>query len=480
MTRRLFFIIAAVSVIPLPVSAALEYARPRFAFVFVLILALGAIASVAIAAAQWRRIPQDQATGELATPPSRRGVLIAIAVAVVCSVLAVIAFQWRVLRETAIPFTPDVSLRRLEVASSTILNRHYPSNGSVGVPRNSSIFLWFDEPIDRSSIIADHSTSSLADDEPNPAVVRIWADGDPSAPRTLVRARARSNSSATIVAVDPLELLGSSSRSTLVTVELEGIKTIRGRNALGSSNAYRWSFTVAKTQDRIAPRIVNAFPLQGASQVPANAGIQLTWGDPLDPLSFESSLEVLAAGQALDGSWFLAAGERIAEFFPSNPCGFNQCRRQRGCWPFSTIIQARSAAVDTGIYPLRGIRDVHGNLLAPPAQTLVSFRSGNTLHGDALTVARVNPPTDSSGVRSHEEVSAEFSSILKASSLAKDAVRLEGDGEIQVELQSDYGKGNSRVIIRHEPFLPHRALNAILSSDIEDMYQNCFASCIGP
>ncbi|MBI5134732.1 hypothetical protein HZA86_00640 [Candidatus Uhrbacteria bacterium] len=476
-------VIAIVALLmPLPVLAQTAvYVRPTIAIILAMVFGIIAVGCIIKAAQEWsyyRAVPVDGSGVE--QQRSMQPVIIWSIASAVMIAATVIAALWRVSRPlTSAPANIERSQSVGAVKILTI-DRHWPERDASSIPSNSSLYLWFDQSMDRKTIIDDRTTSDLADDLASDRFVRIWQGGSIASPGPLVAARARSNSAATVFALDPLKNLSTGARETKIFVELKGLRTADGQPLFGAEGVYRWSFTVGQSENRNPPMLGETFPRSGSTNVAANAGIQLAWNTMIDPLSFESGLEVRVGKTASEGQWTVAEGERLTEFFPAGRCGQNQCRRDVRCFPFVGAVSVWVRAVDPNSYPRVGVRDFQGNLLPAQSKALVSYSTGQQLNQSTPRIVEVQPSPDSSGIDPNTPVNARFSTILRAGSVDRRSVRLGGDGAWRARVGTNFTAQQSTISITHAPFAAAAVLQGLISSDVEDIYQNCFAQCEGP
>ncbi len=468
---------------PLPTLAADAYARPTLAFVLggmFAFVTIGALIKTIQSARLWREHSQE---GEIDSSADQAQVkhttIIWAVVTLIAGILTIIAFNWRVLRSDSLLPAPLESTERIGGVKVITVDRQYPDRDAVGVARNASIFLWFAQPMDRVTLIDDKGTPDEADDEAAITHVRAWRGGSSTNVGDLITFRARSTPDLKIFAFDPKNPI-SSSGSDKVYVELSGLKNADGQPLFGQEGVYRWSFTFAQNDDRIPPSFQQSFPAQNAIDIPANAGIQLGWSESIDPVSFSSGMKVTNGSVVIPGQWTVAEGERLTEFFPSATCAQNQCRRNMSCFPFGGSIEISTVAVESNRYPRQGIRDFQGNLLGSNVQSLLRYAIGRRLQQTLPSIIEVQPLVDSSGIAVDQPVSALFSTIVRAGSVDKRSVRLGGDGDWRTRVETDFTKAQSRIRILHQPFLANQVLQGLVASDVEDIYQNCFAQCKGP
>lgn len=473
---------------PLSVWAQDGYVRPTAAVVATVVFGVAFIATVVaciLLSIRYQRIKTSTLEGESdpALPGLRRSLVTTAIVGIILLIAFYFAWQWRVFRGSIPSPIATSGLALTEQGVVDIVENQYPAVDATKVPRNASIFIWFTQSMDRTTLIDDHQTSTLADDTVESANVRVW-QGLPSEALakegTFLALKARSDGLNRVFAFDPPEPFGSATKEEVYTVELRNIRLKDGRNAFGSDGYYRWSFTTARTMDTTGPESVHFFPNTPQRPAPLNTGIQIEWNERIDPLSFASGITVAHGTQEVSGTWSIASGELLGEFFSHNICGLNLCRNEVMCLPASATLVVNARTVDPTVYPLLGIRDLQGNLVRAETGSLGSFTTGTALEQSTPTLTAVEPRQNSSNISPSVPVKAVFSKILRANSITHSTVRLEGDGRWTARVSTDFDKQFSTITIQHETLLPEAVVSSIVSSEIQDIYQNCFAQCKGP
>ncbi len=484
--NRLTLFTLALGLLPLSANAEDGYVRPTAALVVIVVLSVALIASIAasiIALVKYRQVSEE---GEPSVALEEAGIqkkrLIKGGITtVVVFLLLVFSWQWKVFRTNIGEPQGAPTSVSLEGGVANILDRHIPTSGAQSVPRNTSIYLWFSFPMDRTSLINDHGTPSMADDTIQEDHIRIWRGDTQSTPNDLVGGvRGRSDAQNQVFALDPTTMLGSALRGQMYTIELRDLRSADGKSAFGVNGFYRWSFTLSRTSDTSGPKVLHVFPDTTVQPASINTGIQIEWNEAVDPLSFSSGLGVVSADKQIPGVWTVAEGERLSEFFSSNICGLNSCRKEVTCFPPSTTVTVIVNAVDASAYPRQGVRDLQGNLIRPTQTALASIRTGVAVVESTPAITAVEPRPNASGVAPGVAVRAQFSNVIRSSTVNRRSVRLEGDGRWRSQLTTDFTKNVSTITIDHEELLPEAVINSIISADIEDMNQNCFAQCKGP
>ncbi|MGH9394183.1 MAG: Ig-like domain-containing protein, partial [Terriglobales bacterium] len=132
-------------------------------------------------------------------------------------------------------------------------------------------------------------------------------------------------------------------------------------------------FTTGAASDTAAPLVVSATPPNGATSVPLNAIIAITFSQAMDPTTLNPAS--LLWSPALPGAWSLSADGTTLTFAPSAPLA-----------PSTTY---------TLTYALGAISDVNGNALAAGS---LSFSTGTTSFSGNPTISLTSPAQGATGV----------------------------------------------------------------------------------
>lgn len=425
-----------------------------------------------------------------------------------------------------------------------IIEYHLPPRNATGVPRNTPIIITFKEAVDPSSFIQGWTeTASGTTVGLNADAVKIYRtrDGESSALATD-KARVRYTSDLKTFVIKPVEYLGSPTTNVGYTVTLKGGKSgIRKKDGsvafAGAFGAgYTWPFEVSTRVDLTPPTVEAATPLAFGSYA-RNVVIQVTFNKAMDPTAVTgktSNIEVRGSepgktdSTLIPGEFRISNQYRTVEFVPELKCGTNSCGRDVFCLPGSKTIQitAKAATLDPAAKPQAqlttsgydGVVDAVGNSLdgnktsgaeGPPTDNYSwSFGTTDLLKLTPPQIETTIPSTEpgkNSNVPLDQPVQASFDTILQASTLTTENVRIEprGPGEknpdtfwwsLGMKLLTASGADISTVtgtspvvavksalVIMHRPYLPSGTgidklnfYNPFITSGIQDEYQNCF------
>ena len=390
------------------------------------------------------------------------------------------------------------------VGGSSIIDSHYPMRNQKDVARNTSILITFREPIDIASMVNDNGTpNNLRDDTLKTDVVQIRKSIDSPANGPFVDAVVGYTQDLQTFRIIPNELLGSNSEFILYSVVLKGtILKLNGKPAFGVGGGYDWSFEVGNTIDNTPPKVETVFPVIN-SENPRNTKVQVTFNEAMDPTTLAgrvsggfSNISIAGGGSAIDGTFSVSNQYRTVEFVTGDLCGTNSCGQDVYCLPGGKIISvALRAATLSGtppsaVFPYDGITDVVGNSLDGNADGTAqgpdagdnytySFNTTNLIDLTPPSITGVTPTKNQSGVLFDDGVSVDFSKVMSLSTINIGTVQLDNINYwVGGHLDTDTLK--TTVDISHDLFSELTDYQPILTSGINDIYQNCFNPCVGP
>ncbi len=203
------------------------------------------------------------------------------------------------------PIGPGVARRTVELVgdteiSATVLDEAAPAvgtttpaNGVVGAPRSSPITIEFTEPVDLSTITADH--------------VQVL---DPSG-APIAATRTPSNGNRTI-AVTPLSLpLADQAR---FTIRVANVKDVIGKVMAAP---FIGSFT---TEDITAPQVSEITPGPDTTGAALSAPIRVRYNEPIDPARFTGPAIAMRVGATpVAGRIDVILGNTVVVFTPNLP-----------------------------------------------------------------------------------------------------------------------------------------------------------------
>lgn len=383
-----------------------------------------------------------------------------------------------------------------------VIDFHYPEREQRNVARNTNIMVTFVEPMLVESLVSGAGTPDKADDQINAANIQIFRSADDPAKGPFVAARAAMSEDGRSIVIDPVDLLGSSEENTNYRVSLgEGITTAAGKGAFGSFGAYTWEFEAGTFIDIDPPRIESVFP-QSDSTHPRNVVIQINFNEAMNPLAvagdttrgFNNIAVRNQNGELVAGRFSVSNQYRTAEFITNDLCGTNSCGQDVFCLPGSAkfTIQLRAASVSSqppaAVFPYDGVIDAAGNSLdgnvdgsaqgSPADDFSWSFQTTNEIDLRAPVVATVTPLPFATTVPLDSAISLQFSKPLWMKSINRQNVQIPDLGSYQLLSENDGRQTTVRV--QHGGLSADTTYTPVVSSNVRDIYQNCYQPCVGP
>ena len=236
-----------------------------------------------------------------------------------------------------------------------------PANNATGVSLNHLIVVTFSEPID-------------------PATINVLTFGVKQGAADVSGLVTSTGSTATFTSTSNL-LPNKVYTGTITT----GVKDMAG-NAL--HNQFTFSFTSGNAADIILPMVRSFIPLNNATDVARNSGIEFTFSEAMDPLTINTSTFTLMQGTTpVAGS--LAYSGNTATFTPTN-----------------SLAAGTSYTATITI----GAKDLAGNALA--ANTVWSFTTSGVSDLTPPTVTSTNPIDNATGIAGNTKVAITFNKVM--------------------------------------------------------------------
>src|SRR6202041_349540 len=170
-----------------------------------------------------------------------------------------------------------------------------PVAGAIGVAFNTLITASFSEPMDPLSITTANFTLACPSGNPIAGTVGYAVSGN-------------------VATFTPVSNLPASTGCT-ATIST-GVQDV-AHNAMAS--AYTWSFTTGVAPDTTPPTVSSTNPGDGAVGVCVNKTVNVTFSEPMDPLTITTATFSLAvtAGASVMGVVSYDAATNIATFMPA-------------------------------------------------------------------------------------------------------------------------------------------------------------------
>ena len=183
--------------------------------------------------------------------------------------------------------------------------------------------------------------------------------------------------------------------SNLTTYRVEvttGVKDVSGNQLASQFNS---TFTTVAAADVTAPTIVSRSPLNGATSVPINTDVVITFSEPMNPASLTTTTITLtptSGGAAVAATVTPGAGNTTATLNPTGDLLYNT---------------SYTVTVTTGV------EDAAGNNLA--AQSTSTFTT--VLDTTAPTVTSTSPLANATGVAPNANITVTFSEAMNVSTV---------------------------------------------------------------
>lgn len=384
-----------------------------------------------------------------------------------------------------------------------VIEMHYPDRGQKNVARNTNIMVTFVEPMLESSLIDNKGTpDDKTDDVINPKNIQILKSADNPQNGPFAPARAALSEDGRTIVIDPIDLLGSSEENTNYTVQLgEGITTAAGKPAFGNFGAYSWEFEVGTFVDLEAPRIASIIPLKDSTH-PRNVIIQVTFSEAMNPITASgavakgfTNISVKSQDNAVvDGKFEISNQYQTVEFVTNDMCGKNSCGQEVFCLPgnakLTTLLRAAtvSSQAPAATFPYDGLTDAAGNALdgnadgvaQGPAQDSFtwSFQTTNEIDLKAPVINSVTPQPYATTVPLDLPISAVFSKVLWFKTVNRQNIQVPELDSYQIQASTEGNQSTVRIL--HPNLQEETTYSPNVSSNVRDIYQNCYQPCVGP
>ncbi len=393
-----------------------------------------------------------------------------------------------------------------------IVESHYPNRNATGVARNTRVVVTFKQRIDPASIVvggANATVAILKSSDVGAASNQFTQKFTQSltAADIDVAASADGRSFTFLQRNCPTNCFGSPSENVFYTVALrggtDGVRRDGGAPAFtGTFNSgYLWEFQVSTVLDLTPPKVSYVVPADGASGIPRNSLVQVTFDEAVDPVSVASGFSITrAAGNVVTGVEQIGNAYRTVEFRTDESCGTNSCGEQVFCLPANQQINVRvrtdalTAAPPLGIYPPNGITDMAGNALdgngngsaqgSPDDDYTYDFRTSDEIDLVPPVVVSHEPAVLQGSIARDLPMSVTFSKLMSSSSFTSDNAKLVPGANgaptnfsLATEAISSVAGGEpdqTKGIIDHDLLSINQPYGLSLTSGLRDLRQNCF------
>ncbi len=348
---------------------------------------------------------------------------------------------------------------------SGIIESHYPVRDATEIPRNTRIYVTFNEAIKVDTIIIDDGVANTPN-YLNAANVTI-------APTDIANGAALTGGQVQVAVTadhktfsfDPTVLLGSDTTEMNYTVSLgTGIEKESGSDAF-DSEGYAWRFEVSTEVDLTPPQVVSVVPANlspSLSTVAPNIIVAITFNEAMDPIAASgtytgvtplpaeaspefTNIKVLKPNtDTTAGTYSVSNVYRTVEFVPTDICGSDPCGNDIFCLPRSSTLSVIAKAAPLGTDPpqaamtdegqFNGLVDAAGNSLDGSGNGVAagpdsdnyewSFTTLAEPRTDVPTITIVGPTVNQGQVNLNQSVTINFNSLMQSSTLNSTNVRL--------------------------------------------------------
>jgi len=369
---------------------------------------------------------------------------------------------------------------------SSVLESHYPARNAQDIPRNTNIYLTFKVPMDLNTILED--PACVADCPINNNYIKLYRDDDPATLLDNGDLIANFNALHKVFEFNPYgdtaSHLGQSDGEVDYTMVLDSLRTEEGDLAFPFTGFYDWDFEVSNELDLIPPKVTYVIPT-GADN-PRNAVVQVNFSEAVNPIYATgivadgfTAINVWAPDPIFDvtGEYFISNQYQTVELITDEFCGVNSCGGDVFCLPamadLTGTVKGDGAVPDI-------ITDMAGNVLDGDNDDIEGgdymwvFFTNDEID---LTPPVVSSMTSGTGIPLAAPVLAEFNKVLLSSSVNSDSIEFYRDsvGDLNYWLRVT---DSNTVNINHDRLDALEDYHPILTSDIKDGYQNCWAPCV--
>ena len=304
-----------------------------------------------------------------------------------------------------------------------------PTMGLINIPRNVPVTVSFSRPVDRATI----TTANVGFTQGATPVAGTYSYdfGD------------------TVVTFRPTAVLAATTAYTLSLTQ--GIKSVDG---VPLDGGFVGSFTTGTNSDTVSPTVTIS-PANGATNVPFNTSIVLTFSEPINPNTVNAAtVVVMSQGEVRPGTITFGQQNTFAVFTPASP-----------------FFPTASATVTV----LGQVTDMAGNALQGSAGVGTSVTSTFTTSSvaDRLppVVLQVVPFNNATGISTRTSLSATFSESVNPTTLSPATFQVSSGGTPIAGTLSFSNFNQSVLFIPDNPFPPVATVNVSISN-VSDVVGN--------
>jgi len=304
-----------------------------------------------------------------------------------------------------------------------------PTMGLINIPRNTPVTVSFSRPVDRTSI----TTTTFAFTQGAVPVAGTYSF----------------DFSDTVVTFRPTATLAASTAYTLSLTQ--GIKSVDG---VPLDGGFVGSFTTGTSSDTVSPTVMIS-PANGATNVPFNTTILLTFSEPINPNTVNAStVVVVSQGEIRSGTLTFGQQNTFAVFTPASP-----------------FFPTASATVTV----LGQVTDMAGNQLQGSSGVGTSVMSTFTTSSvaDRLppVVLQVVPFNNATGISTRTSLSATFSESVNPTTISPTTFQVTSGGTPIAGTVAFSNFNQTVLFIPDNPFPPVATVNLSISN-VSDVVGN--------
>ena len=304
-----------------------------------------------------------------------------------------------------------------------------PTMGLINIPRNTPVTVSFSRPVDRATITS--STFAFTQGATPVAGTFGFAFGD------------------TVVTFMPSATLTATTAYTLSLTQ--GIKSVDG---VPLDGPFIGSFTTGTGSDTVSPT-VTITPVNGATNVPFNTSIALTFSEPINPNTVNAAtVLVMSQGEVRAGTLTFGQQNTFAVFTPASP-----------------FFPTASATVTM----FGQVTDVAGNLLQGTSgvgtSVIATFTTGSVADRLPPVVLQVLPINAATGISTRTSISATFSESVNPNTITPTTFQVTSGGTPIAGSFAFSNLNQTVLFIPNSPLPPVATVNVSISS-IADVVGN--------
>ena len=245
------------------------------------------------------------------------------------------------------------------------INAITPTPGLINIPRNAPVTVSFTRPVDRATM----TTSSFALTQSGTPVAGVFTF----------------EFNDTVVTFTPSATLAASTAYTLSLTQ--SIKSVDG---IPIDGGFLGSFTTGTSSDTTSPS-VTVSPLNGATGIPYNSSVVLSFSEPINPSSVNATTIQVTNNGLRNGTLTFGGQNTVVIFTPASPFS-----------PGTTV-----SVLVSGV-----IRDVAGNRLVGGGgvgtDVVTTFTTATTADLAPPQVLQTNPINGATGINPNTSISVTF------------------------------------------------------------------------